>query len=115
MIQKPNFYTKKHFYSYPPHYKNPAYSVFVGESCSYQICFDNTNSTKLLVQSSILYKLLKVADLGAGNGSAVSLQMLAYNLSLCTTFQNRYHYIAILAGVVNFLPHPNPPLGKGRE
>jgi len=23
--------------------------------------------------------------------------------------------IAILAGVVNFLPHPNPPLGKGRE
>jgi hypothetical protein len=24
-------------------------------------------------------------------------------------------YIAILAGVVNFLPHPNPPLSKGRE
>ena len=23
--------------------------------------------------------------------------------------------IAILAGVVNFLPHPNPPLSKGRE
>jgi len=23
--------------------------------------------------------------------------------------------IAILAGVVDFLPHPNPPLGKGRE
>ena len=23
--------------------------------------------------------------------------------------------IAILAGVVNFLPHPNPPLTKGRE
>jgi hypothetical protein len=23
--------------------------------------------------------------------------------------------IAILAGVVNFLPHPNPPLIKGRE
>jgi hypothetical protein len=24
-------------------------------------------------------------------------------------------YIAILAGVVNFLPHPNPPLIKRRE
>jgi hypothetical protein len=24
-------------------------------------------------------------------------------------------YIAILAGAVNFLPHPNPPLIKGRE
>jgi len=23
--------------------------------------------------------------------------------------------IAILAGAVNFLPHPNPPLTKGRE
>jgi hypothetical protein len=23
--------------------------------------------------------------------------------------------IAILAGVVNLLPHPNPPLSKGRE
>jgi hypothetical protein len=23
--------------------------------------------------------------------------------------------IAILAGVLNFLPHPSPPLGKGRE
>jgi hypothetical protein len=23
--------------------------------------------------------------------------------------------IANLAGVVNFLPHPSPPLGKGRE
>jgi hypothetical protein len=23
--------------------------------------------------------------------------------------------IAILAGVVNFSPHPNPPLTKGRE
>jgi secreted Zn-dependent insulinase-like peptidase len=24
-------------------------------------------------------------------------------------------YIAILAGLVNFFPHPNPPLSKGRE
>jgi hypothetical protein len=28
---------------------------------------------------------------------------------------NDFLCIAILAGVVNFLPHPNPPLTKGRE
>jgi hypothetical protein len=27
----------------------------------------------------------------------------------------KLYNIAILAGVVNFLPHPNPPLIKGRE
>jgi len=26
-----------------------------------------------------------------------------------------FSYIAILAGAVNFLPHPSPPLSKGRE
>jgi len=30
-------------------------------------------------------------------------------------FNSLFLAIAILAGVVNFLPHPNPPLIKGRE
>ena len=30
-------------------------------------------------------------------------------------FLGQPSYIAIFAGVVNFLPHPNPPLTKGRE
>ncbi|MEG4251574.1 hypothetical protein [Microcoleus sp. Pol10D4] len=40
-----------------------------------------------------------MADLGAGNGSADSLEMLAYNLSLGTTFENWYNYI--FAATVN--------------
>ena len=35
-----------------------------------------------------------------------------YSLSHCMI---KSFYIAILAGVVNFLPHPNPPLTNGRE
>jgi hypothetical protein len=39
-----------------------------------------------------------------------SLWQLLQNSFALTQFN-----IAILAGVVKFLPHPNPPLGKGRE
>jgi hypothetical protein len=39
-----------------------------------------------------------------------SLWQLLQNSFALTQFN-----IAILAGVVIFLPHPNPPLGKGRE
>jgi len=61
---------------------------------------ETTSTLEVVFNSGKTYGYFEVPN-------SVYLQLMASD--------SKGSYIAILAGVVNFLPHPNPPLSKGRE